>query len=53
MPEFVDKLLARWAELWSSHDTEKFIELLTDDCVYEDVTLRRVSNGKGELRAFF
>jgi steroid delta-isomerase-like uncharacterized protein len=53
MGESVDKLLSRWAEFWSSHEIEKFLELFTDDCMYEDVTLGRVSNGKGELRAFF
>jgi steroid delta-isomerase-like uncharacterized protein len=52
MSESVNQLLAQWAELWSSHRTDKFLELFTDDCVYEDVTLSRVSKGKNELREF-
>src|SRR5712691_534327 len=52
MSESVNQLLAQWADLWSSHRTDKFLELFTDDCVYEDVTLSRVSKGKNELRAF-
>ena len=41
-----------WATAWSSHDPEQVTDLVTDDCVYEDVTLGVTNHGKAELRAF-
>ncbi len=48
----VERLLDDWAAAWSSHDTEKFLSLFTDDCIYEDVTFGAVNHGKKELRAY-
>jgi steroid delta-isomerase-like uncharacterized protein len=48
----VDRLLANWATAWSSHDPDKVLELVADDCIYEDVTFGVVTRGKAELRAF-
>jgi len=48
----VEKLLDDWAAGWSSHNTEKFLSIFTDDCLYEDVTFGVVNRGKKELRAY-
>lgn len=48
----VERILDDWATAWSSHDTDKFLALFTDDCIYEDVTFGVVNHGKEELRAF-
>jgi ketosteroid isomerase-like protein len=42
----VDRLLANWATAWSSCDPNKVLELVTDDCVYEDVTFGVVTHIK-------
>ena len=47
-----ERLLDDWATGWSSHNTEKFLSIFTDDCVYEDVTFSAVNHGKDELRAY-
>ena len=41
-----ERLLDDWATGWSSHNTEKFLSIFTDDCVYEDVTFSAVNHGK-------
>jgi len=48
----VEKKLEQWAELLSSHDTTSFLDLFTDDCMYEDVALGVTNQGKTELRSF-
>ena len=48
----VEQVLDAWATALSSHDTEAFLALFTDNCVYEDVTFGIVNHGKAELRAF-
>ena len=47
-----ERMLDDWAAAWSSHNTEKFLSIFTDDCVYEDVTFGVVNHGKKELRAY-
>ena len=37
----------------SSQDVEKILSFYTDDCVYEDVAVGKVSRGKEEIRGFF
>jgi steroid delta-isomerase-like uncharacterized protein len=39
-------------EAWSSQDVEKILSYYTDDCVYEDLAIEKVSRGKDEVRAF-
>ena len=48
----LERVLDEWARAWSAHDIEGLVALFTDDCVYEDVALEAVSQGKAELRAF-
>lgn len=48
----VDGVLDVWAAGWTDHNTEPFLAVFTDDCVYEDVTFGVVNRGKAELRAF-
>ena len=45
-------LLQDWAAVWSSHHVEQLTSLLTDDCVYEDVTLGIVNQGKAQIKNF-
>ena len=47
-----DRTLEEWAAGWSTQDIERVISLCTDHCLYEDVPLGIVNNGKDELRAF-
>lgn len=37
---------------WNSHDTEKLASFFTDDCVYEEVALAKITRGKEEFKAF-
>lgn len=39
-------------EAWSSQDVERILSYYTDDCVYEDLAVEKVSSGKEEVRAF-
>jgi steroid delta-isomerase-like uncharacterized protein len=48
----LDAVLDAWAQAWSEHDAEKLLAVLTDDCIYEDVTFGAVMHGKNEVRAF-
>jgi steroid delta-isomerase-like uncharacterized protein len=48
----VEKIMNDAVAAWSSHDTEKLVSLVTDDCVYEDVAFGVICHGKEELRAF-
>jgi len=36
---------------WNAHDVERLMALFTDDCVYEDVALGRLEQGKERVRA--
>jgi steroid delta-isomerase-like uncharacterized protein len=45
-------VLDDWAAASSSHDVDKFLALFTEDCVYEDVTMGVVNQGKQQLRDF-
>jgi steroid delta-isomerase-like uncharacterized protein len=44
--------LEEWTAGWSTRDVERVISLFTDQCVFEDVPLGVVNQGKDELRAF-
>lgn len=48
----IEKTLEAWAADWSSHDIDHLLSLFTDDCIYEDVALGVVNNGKAELKTF-
>lgn len=48
----LDKMFEAWADAWSRHDVEKLFSLCTDDCVYEDVTMRALNRGKAEIKSF-
>ena len=48
MEEWVKDLLAAW----TSHDVENILPFYADDCIFEDLAISRVLNGKEELRAY-
>jgi steroid delta-isomerase-like uncharacterized protein len=45
------KMLEDYFTTWNSQDVEKILSFFTDDCLYEDVALKRIVRGKAELRA--
>lgn len=45
-------LIEAWAATWSSGCVEQLLALFTDDCYYEDVTVRYVSEGHAALQDF-
>jgi steroid delta-isomerase-like uncharacterized protein len=45
------KILEQYFIAWNSHDVERLLSFFTDDCLYEDVSLKRIVRGKAELRA--
>ena len=48
------QLIEQWAAVWSSPTMrEQLLSLFTDDCVYEDVTMGVVNNGKVEVANFY
>ena len=46
------RLFENWAAAWSSGDPTRLLQLVTEDCYYEDVTLEVVNRGTEEVRAF-
>jgi steroid delta-isomerase-like uncharacterized protein len=48
----ISEVLVEWAAAWSDHDVARVVSLVTDDCVYEDVTLGVINRGKEQLLAF-
>src|SRR5262249_57807931 len=48
----VSAVLEDLVDGWSSHDADKILSLLVDNCVYEDRTLAAVNKGKQQIRAF-
>lgn len=48
------RFIEEWAAVWSSPAMrEQFLSLVTDDCVYEDVTMGVVNHGKTEVANFY
>src|SRR5689334_7800091 len=48
------RFIEEWAAAWSSPTKGKqLLSLLTDDCVYEDVTMGVVNHGKTEVANFY
>ena len=45
------KMLENYFIAWNSHDVERILSFFTEDCLYEDVALKRIVRGKTELRA--
>ena len=45
------RMLEDYFASWNSHDIEGLLSFFTDDCLYEDVSLKRIVRGKAELRA--
>ena len=39
-------------DAWSTRDGQRVAEWMTDDCVYEDVTLGEAHTGRGEIAKF-
>ena len=44
------RLMEQWAALHTSHEVEKWLDLFTDDCVYDDVALGIVARTRAERR---
>jgi len=45
-------LINDYTAAWNSHDTEKLVSFFTDDCVYEEVAIGKITRGKEEFKAF-
>ena len=45
------RMLEDYFIAWNSKDVEKLLSFFIDDCLYEDVSLKRIVRGKAELRA--
>jgi steroid delta-isomerase-like uncharacterized protein len=45
------KMFEKYFTAWNSHDVESILSFFTDDCLYEDVALKRIVRGKADLRA--
>jgi steroid delta-isomerase-like uncharacterized protein len=48
----IEKWVSDETAAWSSQDIKKILSLYTDDCIYEDLAVGKVSNGREELRVF-
>lgn len=44
-------ILKDYFTAWNSQDVERILSFFTEDCLYEDVSLKRITRGKTELRA--
>lgn len=47
-----EKMMKDYLAAWNSHDVNKILSFVTDDCVYEDMALGVVNHGKKELTAY-
>ena len=45
------RMLEDYFTAWNSQDVERILSFFTDDCLYEDVALKRIVRGKAELQA--
>ena len=46
-----NRVVREYLAAWNRHDVEALTALFTDDCVYEDVALGRLEQGKERVRA--
>jgi steroid delta-isomerase-like uncharacterized protein len=46
------KIYEDWCGAWNTDQVDKVLSYVTDDIVYEDVPMARVSRGKAEMKAF-
>jgi steroid delta-isomerase-like uncharacterized protein len=44
------RMLEDYFTTWNSQDVERLLSFFTDNCLYEDVSLKRIVRGKAELR---
>src|SRR5579859_7580889 len=50
----LERLIEDWALAWSSPNTlEKLLSLVTEDCIYEDVSGETITHGKTELEQLY
>ena len=47
------KMVNEYMAAWNAHDVNKILSFFAEGCVFEDLALGVVSNGKKELAAFF
>ena len=52
MVEDTEKLIKSYVDSWNSHDVNRIVSYFTEDCVYEDLALGTITNGKKELEHF-
>lgn len=51
--EFLNEFSERWLAAWNSHDTERVVELLSDEVVWEDLTFwPEVIHGRDGVREY-
>lgn len=46
-------LIQEWADSWSTPSKQRFLEVFSSDCRYEDVAAGQLMRGKHELGDFF
>ena len=52
MMEDTGKMMRDYLEAWNSHEVGMILSFFTEDCVYEDLALGTIANGKNELQNF-
>jgi steroid delta-isomerase-like uncharacterized protein len=50
--EWTRELVASWLDAWNSHQTDRVLELLTDDVEARDDSWPKPMHGQGEVREF-
>ena len=45
-------LINEYTAAWNAQDTEKVVSFFTDDCVYEETAIGKITRGKEEIRVF-
>ncbi len=45
------EIVKQYLAAWNAHDSEALLALFADDCVYEDVALGRLEQGKEHVRS--
>jgi steroid delta-isomerase-like uncharacterized protein len=51
-PAFVEDFAVRWLGAWSSHEPERVLALMHEDCVYDDSAWPRTMRSHADVREF-
>jgi steroid delta-isomerase-like uncharacterized protein len=49
---FVEDFAERWLDAWNSHDPERVLDLMDEDCVYDDSAWPRTMRSHADVREF-